>query len=149
MPRRNLKPTREQTRTWQQDKNAVRDARFVAAMLRLDAGRPVQEYGFHSERKWRFDFAWPQERVAVEIQGGGWKGRHSRPGGFSKDCEKTIYAAAAGWVVIPITTGQLRDERLVSLIAQAINARRIKAEIGSAEPRKKNRESAADSFPGA
>src|SRR5690606_39740371 len=31
---------------------------------------PVREYRFHPERRWRFDFAWPDLRVAAEVEGG-------------------------------------------------------------------------------
>jgi len=34
---------------------------------------PVREYRFHPKRKWRFDFAWPDCQVAVEIEGGVWR----------------------------------------------------------------------------
>jgi len=30
---------------------------------------PVFEYRFHPSRKWRFDIAWPERRVAVEVEG--------------------------------------------------------------------------------
>ena len=31
---------------------------------------PVAEHRFHETRRWRFDFAWPDHRVALEIAGG-------------------------------------------------------------------------------
>ena len=31
--------------------------------------RPLREYKFHPRRDWRFDFAWPEKKLAVEIQG--------------------------------------------------------------------------------
>ncbi len=33
---------------------------------------PRPEYRFHPTRLWRFDYAWPQERLAVEFDGGQW-----------------------------------------------------------------------------
>ena len=51
--------------------------------------RPVSEYKFHRTRKWRIDFAWVEEKLALEIEGGAWiGGRHNRPDGFIKDMEK-------------------------------------------------------------
>ncbi len=32
--------------------------------------KPAREYRFHRERRWRFDFAWPDYKVAVEVEGG-------------------------------------------------------------------------------
>ena len=54
------------------------------------------EYRFHPTRKWRFDAAFPSEKVAVEIEGGVWKyGRHNRASGFLNDMEKYNEAAKA------------------------------------------------------
>ena len=42
---------------------------------------PMAEYRFHSERRWRFDYAFPAQRLAVEFDGGQWVfagGRHNR-----------------------------------------------------------------------
>ncbi|MGI0119640.1 hypothetical protein [Zooshikella sp. RANM57] len=41
--------------------------------------KPETEYIFHPSRCWRFDFAWPDRKLAVEVEGGGWSnGRHTR-----------------------------------------------------------------------
>lgn len=61
---------------------------------------PKEEHHFHPTRRWRFDFAWPQRKVAVEIEGGVWtRGRHTRGAGFIADCEKYNEAARLGWRV--------------------------------------------------
>lgn len=54
----------------------------------------VEEYRFDTLRQWRFDFAWPLERVAVEING---RGRHQQVDGARRDSEKWNAATAAGW----------------------------------------------------
>ena len=60
-----------------------------------------REHRFHPTRKWRFDFAWPEFLVALEIEGGLWsKGRHVNPQGFISDCEKYNEASSLGWAVI-------------------------------------------------
>lgn len=75
--------------------------------LRLNEGAirpPEQEYRFHPQRRWRFDFAWPEERVAVEIEGGAWvNGRHTRGSGFGEDCRKYNEAVVLGWRVLRVT----------------------------------------------
>ena len=62
---------------------------------------PVREHAFHPSRKWRFDFAWPEKRFAVEIEGSGpgGTGRHQRPAGYLADAEKYEAAMLLGWTV--------------------------------------------------
>ena len=73
------------------------------------APEPVSEYRF-CERRWRFDFAWPEQKVAVECEGGIWvRGRHTRGKGFEADCEKYNRATADGWRVFRCTAGMLKD----------------------------------------
>lgn len=68
------------------------------------------EHHFAKEqgRKWRLDFAWVSQKVALEIEGGVWmRGRHVRPAGFIADCEKYNAATLNGWRVyrIPVVKG--------------------------------------------
>lgn len=67
------------------------------------------EYRFCHERKWRFDFAWPDRKVAVEIEGGLYKGgRHTSIIGFEGDCEKYNAAAMKGWMVLRYSTAMVK-----------------------------------------
>lgn len=69
---------------------------------------PAREYKFHPERKWRFDFAFVPEKIAVEIEGGIFtSGRHSRGANFIKDCEKYNAATILGWRVLRYFTDQV------------------------------------------
>jgi very-short-patch-repair endonuclease len=69
--------------------------------------QPVREHRFHPERKWRFDFAFLSEKLAVEIEGGVFAfGGHSRGKGFEKDCEKYNAAIKLGWRVLRYSTDQ-------------------------------------------
>lgn len=68
----------------------------------------AKEVLFHSKRKWRFDFANLQYKVAVEVEGGAYtKGRHTRPKGFIADMEKYNAAAELGWIVLRYTPQQM------------------------------------------
>ena len=70
---------------------------------------PETEFKFHPTRKWRFDFAWADARIAVEIEGGIWtSGRHTRGRGFMGDLEKYNEAQALGWRIFRFTPKQLR-----------------------------------------
>lgn len=78
----------------------------------VDEGLPagVREYCFHPPRKWRFDLAWPSRRVAFEYEGGQFsRGRHFRPFGYARDCEKYNAAALDGWLVVRGTASMIDD----------------------------------------
>lgn len=73
--------------------------------------RPQMQYVFHPTRKWRFDFAWPEVRVAVEIDGGIFVGGgHNRGVRFSQDADKHNEAVLLGWRLLRFTTVQIRGE---------------------------------------
>ena len=77
-----------------------------------------REHVFNPTRKWRFDFAWPAAKVAVEIDGGTWgNGRHSRGAGYAADCEKLNNAAMLGWCVIRLTPAMIEDKWIAAIKA--------------------------------
>jgi len=84
----------------------------------------VPEHRFHPSRKWRFDYAWPDKKLAVEYEGiFAAKSRHTSVMGFSGDCEKYSAAAILGWCVIRVTAPMMRDGRAVDLLTLAHEAR--------------------------
>lgn len=82
------------------------DQHFSLILLSLGLqARFIREYRFDEKRKWRFDFADPVSRIAIEIEGGAWTyGRHNRSEGFIQDCEKYNAAAVHGWRVLRYAT---------------------------------------------
>ncbi len=109
---------------------------------------PDTQHKFHPVRLWRFDFAWPAHRVAVEMEGGiisiavtcnhcrkpvlrfnrrsrKWQrvwavmGGHTTTEGFIKDCEKYNAAAELGWRVLRYTIKDL-ESRPVQVIEQVV-----------------------------
>jgi len=74
---------------------------------------PAQrEFFFHPDRRWRSDFAWPDHRLLVEIEGGTWLpggGRHNRGAGFQTDCEKYLAAFELGYYLLRFTTKMVID----------------------------------------
>ena len=77
-----------------------------------------REYRFHPTRRWRFDFAFVPQKLAVEIEGGTWKkSRHTTGDGFHSDCDKYNAAVELGWSVLRFTgkhvsSGQAMDTTL-------------------------------------
>lgn len=87
--------------------------------LRVDC---VKEYRFHPTRKWRFDYAIPSHKIAVEVEGGVWSGgRHTSPQGFLNDIEKYNCAALMGWRLFRVTPDSQLTNHTISLLKQAIS----------------------------
>lgn len=82
----------------------------------------VKEYQFHPKRKWRFDYALPQHKIALEVEGGVWTGgRHIRAQGFLGDMEKYNTATLMGWRVFRTTPDDLYKLATIRLLKTAIN----------------------------
>jgi very-short-patch-repair endonuclease len=80
-----------------------------------------EEYQFHPTRRWRFDFAWPDHRLSLEVEGGVWSGgRHTRGAGFVADCEKYNAATLAGWRVLRVVPRAGWIEEAISLVEEAL-----------------------------
>lgn len=91
---------------------------------------PQREFRFSQDRRWRFDFAWPAQKVACEVEGATWaNGRHTRGSGFEKDCEKYNAATLNGWRVLRVPSNWVKDGRALVFI------RAIFGEIGLDSPK--------------
>ena len=81
----------------------------------------VAEHRFHPTRMWRFDYAIPSHRIAIEIDGGVWiEGRHNRPKGYIADLDKFNNAAALGWRVLKFTPQQQFTTKALRLIQASV-----------------------------
>lgn len=82
----------------------------------------VKEHKFHPKRRWRFDYAIPEHKIALEVEGGVWTGgRHIRAQGFLGDMEKYNTATLMGWRVFRTTPDDLYKMATINLLRQAIN----------------------------
>lgn len=89
---------------------------------------PVRELVFAPPRRWRFDFAWPDRMLAVEVEGGTFvQGRHSRGKGIEGDAEKYNAATLLGWRVLRFTTDMIHDGRAWATIERALKSRTVPA----------------------
>lgn len=118
-------------------------------MLLLDDSElpsPEKEYKFHHTRKWRFDYAFPEIKLAFEIEGAIFGrtitchacgstvkrrlkngktvlvregGRHNSGSGFVNDCKKYNEAAALGWRVLRFPT-TMHASDAVNIIIRAV-----------------------------
>ena len=81
----------------------------------------VKEFKFHPTRKWRFDYAIPEHKIALEVEGGVWTGgRHTSSTGFLKDMEKYNTATSMGWRVFRTTPNDLYKSETLNMLKNAI-----------------------------
>lgn len=76
------------------------------------------EYQFHKTRKWRFDFAWPEKKLAIEVEGGTKYGnsRHSKGEGFNRDAEKYNTASAMGWTLFRFSADMIKSGKAIMFV---------------------------------
>lgn len=83
---------------------------------------PTREFHFHPERRWRWDFCWPDRLLALEIEGGVFTGgRHGRGAGIVKDIEKSNAAALLGWRTLRATGTMVRNGTALRLVEAALD----------------------------
>jgi very-short-patch-repair endonuclease len=88
---------------------------------------PTEELKFHPTRKWRFDLAFQDQQLAIEIDGAVFmQGRHSRGVGITKDCEKICEAVILGWRVMRVTTDMVKSGEALNLVERAYRALTVK-----------------------
>lgn len=104
------------------DSEAESERVFVEQLRTEEIGGWVQQLPFG---RWRIDFAWPAEGVAVEISGWAYHRDHDR---FESDAAKAAALAAAGWLVLPYTWRQITMDPIgcVEKIVAAIRVRRAR-----------------------
>lgn len=122
---RTSKPTTKARKVKRGGKNAQKQPKYDAfcLLLRQHLGiEVVAEHRFHPTRLWRFDYAIPSHRIAIEIDGGVWiEGRHNRPKGYIADLDKFNNAAALGWRVLKFTRQQQFTTKALRLIQASVN----------------------------
>lgn len=85
--------------------------KFEELWARLGGPALTPEFRFTKERRWRFDYALPAAKIAIEIEGGIFKRQgHASPKGYIKDCRKYNAAVADGWALFRLAAGMMSDE---------------------------------------
>jgi very-short-patch-repair endonuclease len=92
-------------------------SRFERLLRSVGLPAPVREHRFDPVRRWRFDYAWLEHKVALEVEGGVWTGgRHTRGAGFVGDIEKYNAATVAGWRVVRVTPSKLCSSATLGML---------------------------------
>lgn len=83
---------------------------------------PDAEHKFLDNRRFRFDYAFVEQKIAVEVEGGVWiQGRHTRGSGYVKDMEKYNLATVEGWRVLRFTPQQLKEEQTYNMLGKLLD----------------------------
>lgn len=96
----------------------------------------VRNYKFHPTRKWEFDFAILDLKIAVEIQGGTRRGGgHTTHAGVTRDCRKGNAAILHGWKLLHGTSEQVHDLSLIDdLLSLLHSSRNIRKNVTGDKP---------------
>lgn len=83
---------------------------LIKPILQANSKDWVSEYKFCQTRRWKFDFANPLIKVAIEYEGiFSNKSRHTTITGYVGDCEKYNTAALLGWRVLRYTAKNINN----------------------------------------
>lgn len=128
-PQKESKPKKRRSKD-QAVRKAKADAIRAAFKLRCkDNGLPIPatEYIFDqssAKRRFAFDYAWIDEKIALEVDGGIWVGgAHGRGSGILRDQEKRNLATVQGWAVYHCVPKTLMADETVALLQNAMQAR--------------------------
>lgn len=97
------------------------ERKFLAQVKTAGLPIPERQFLFARPRRFAADFAWPDLRLLVEVEGGGGHGAHQR-GRYESDCRKYNLATILGWKLIRFSTRMIRDGEAVNTLRLAISA---------------------------
>jgi len=102
----------------------VPETEYRFALHHVGAGKEIRKrLAAAGLKDWRFDFAWPDRKLAVEVEGGSFVGgRHTRGVGFREDCHKYHHAMRLGWTVYRCEGTLIRTGYAVALVEKLLQA---------------------------
>ena len=93
-----------------------------AWMAAMRLPEPLAEFRFAPPRRWRLDFAWPEYKLALEVEGGVWtRGRHVRGKGFVRDMEKYNTLCVMGWRLLRVAPADLHTQATADMIRKSLS----------------------------
>ena len=111
------------TRKVTTDTGSALERHLEASVRAHGLPEPQREYRFHPTRKWRLDFAWPAVMLAVEVEGGIYRGGgHTHVKDLKRDMEKSNALTLLGWRLLRFHGDQVRSGEAVAVIRQALTA---------------------------
>lgn len=93
----------------------------IQSALKIIGIESVKEYKFLEDRRFRFDLAIPEKKIAIEFEGGTFtNGRHTRGKGYSRDAKKYNLAVMHGWKLLRYTTDRTNKRNWEFEVAEEI-----------------------------
>jgi len=97
------------------------EAEFAIQIRAAKLPASEREYRFHPLRKFRVDFAWPELKIAIEIDGATFtQGRHIRGMGYRNDCIKANLLSCSGWSLLKGDAHMVRSGDLLKSLEELI-----------------------------
>lgn len=82
---------------------------------------PVEQFRAIPGRQFTWDYAWPDRKLLLEVQGGVWNGgKHGRGSGILRDQEKLNLATIHGWRILQVSENHITDGRAMLWLKQAL-----------------------------
>lgn len=99
---------------------------FLQQVQLAGLAAPITEHRFHATRKWRLDFCWLNEKIAVEYHGifGAHKVGHQGMAGLTRDYEKANEAILLGWTYLVVTAKTVQNGQALQWLERALKLRR-------------------------
>lgn len=95
---------------------------YFEFMLKKYFPKFIKEHKFCQDRKWRFDYAIIDKKIAIEIEGAVWtNGRHTRGKGYINDIEKYNHAVLEGWTLIRFSYDHIKKTYFEEILKQLDN----------------------------
>lgn len=115
-------------------KGSTLEIAFAAGLKLHKLPEAVREHRFHKSRRWRIDFAWSDQKIAVELEGGVWgTGRpcptcgqrrsagHQTGTGYLKDIEKYNALTLSGWKLYRAAEPHITDASIFELLKEVLS----------------------------
>ena len=104
-------------------KKLSRGEETFAFHCKVNGLTPEREYCFHLTRKWRIDFAWPDRKLAVEIE----SSVHRIKSRFAGDLDKYNQLNKQGWMLLRYTAKMVDSGEAINDILEMLNRSRTEA----------------------
>lgn len=119
-PKLNKEDAKRKRAARKEQKDFIQET-FLQLLDQVNIERPVPEYLFHEQRKWRFDYCWPEQKIVLEVEGGIFiQGRHSRGAGMKEDFDKYNEAAIYGYRIVKVIPTELCSFTTISLLRRIL-----------------------------